>query len=60
MRLIEALSEFERDLNWHSYQGSNSSKSYKEKPSINFEQLKHLDVQILEKIIEDTLLELLD
>ena len=50
VRLIEALSGLERDLNWHSYQGSNSSKSYEEKPSINFEQLKHLDFQILEKI----------
>ena len=50
VRLIEALSGLEHDINWHSCQNSSSSKSQKERPNINFEQLKHLDIQILEKI----------
>lgn len=49
VRLIETLSGLERDLNQNTCHGNSSVNSQKES-TVNFEQLKHLDIKILEKI----------
>lgn len=50
VRLIETLSGLERDLSSFSNQGTSNNQAQSEKVTVNFDQLKHLDIKILEKI----------
>jgi hypothetical protein len=50
VRLIERLSGLERDLSSYAQNNTSNNGQQKEALNINFEQLKHLDTKILEKI----------